>query len=184
MFLARMESTHDGGGMNALTARTAMRPASRAEYEDFLYTEAALLDEWKLDEWFALFAEGATYEVPTAGARDDVRSSEALFYIADDYERLRQRVARLMKPGAHSEWPRSDGTRLIGNVRILHIAEADVSVECRFVTYRAKDGVTDTFFGHHLYVLRHTPDGLKIASKRSMLDMNNLRPGGRVSIIL
>jgi p-cumate 2,3-dioxygenase subunit beta len=159
-------------------------PASRTEYEDFLFNEAALLDEWRLDEWFALFTEGATYEVPTAGARDDVLSSEMLFYVADDYERLRHRVVRLKKNGAHSEWPRSDGARLISNVRILGSEGSDVSLGCKFVTYRAKDGVTDTFFGHHIYGLRHTAAGLKIASKRTMLDMNNLRPGGRISIIL
>jgi p-cumate 2,3-dioxygenase beta subunit len=157
---------------------------TRAECEDFLYHEAALLDEWRLDEWFALFAEGATYEVPTAGSPDDIDSSENLFYIADDYDRLRHRVERLKKPGAHSEWPRSDGARLISNVRILGRTDKDVSVACTFVTYRAKGNVTDVFFGHHLIGLRRIGGKLKIASKRTMLDMNNLRPNGRVSIIL
>jgi p-cumate 2,3-dioxygenase beta subunit len=94
-------------------------PISRTEAEDFLYHEAALLDEWRLDEWFALFAPGAVYEVPTAGAPDDADSAASLFYVADDYARLRQRVERLKKPGAHSEWPRSEGARIVGNVRIL-----------------------------------------------------------------
>jgi p-cumate 2,3-dioxygenase beta subunit len=38
---------------------------TRAEVEDFLYEEAALLDEWKLAEWHALFTEDATYRVPS-----------------------------------------------------------------------------------------------------------------------
>ena len=42
---------------------------TRAQIEDFLYAEAALLDDWRLEEWFALFAPGAVYEVPTAGAQ-------------------------------------------------------------------------------------------------------------------
>ena len=33
---------------------------TRQEIEDFLYHEAALLDEWKLDEWQALLADDAT----------------------------------------------------------------------------------------------------------------------------
>ena len=40
----------------------------RGRIEDFLYLEAELLDEWKIEEWFALFAEGATYEVPPTGS--------------------------------------------------------------------------------------------------------------------
>ena len=34
---------------------TGLRPRSRADYEDFLYREAALLDEWRLEEWLSLF---------------------------------------------------------------------------------------------------------------------------------
>ena len=35
----------------------------RAEIEEFLFREAELLDGWKLDDWFALFAEGGCYYV-------------------------------------------------------------------------------------------------------------------------
>ncbi len=157
---------------------------SRSEYEDFLYHEAALLDAWRLDEWLELFVEGATYEVPTAGAPDDADSSESLFYIADDYFRLRHRIKRLNSKQAHSEWPRSKTLHTVTNVRILG-AEADgVRVTSNFVTYRTKNDVTHTFVGRHYYVLRKTDDKLCIVSKRSMLDMDNLRPQGRVSIIV
>ena len=37
---------------------------TRAEVEDFLYHEAALLDEWKLKEWEALLTDDAAYYVP------------------------------------------------------------------------------------------------------------------------
>jgi p-cumate 2,3-dioxygenase beta subunit len=37
---------------------------SRQEAEDLLYKEAALLDEWRLDEWLELLTEDATYEIP------------------------------------------------------------------------------------------------------------------------
>jgi len=170
--------------MSSPGARSAEAPLTRADYEDFLYHEAALLDEWRLDEWFALFAEGATYEIPTAGSRDDADSAEALFYVADDYARLRYRVERLKKPGAHSEWPRSDGARMISNVRILGSDETGVRVGCTFVTYRAKNDITDIFFGHQHYLFTTVAGTLKIAAKRVLLDMNSLSPQGRVSIIL
>ena len=37
---------------------------TRPLVEDFLYKEAALLDEWRLDEWLTLFEPGATYDIP------------------------------------------------------------------------------------------------------------------------
>jgi p-cumate 2,3-dioxygenase beta subunit len=171
--------------MSAPTPLRQSKPAlARADCEDFLYEEAAILDEWRLDDWFALFAEGATYEVPAAGAADSANPASTLFYVADDYHRLRHRVERLKKDAAHSEYPRSDGLRLISNVRILGADEKGTSVGCAFVTYRSKNDVTDIYFGHHRYVLRPTPDAIRIVSKRTLLDMSSLRPQGRVSIIL
>ncbi len=36
----------------------------RAEVENFLYEEAELLDEWRLDEWVELFTEDGINQVP------------------------------------------------------------------------------------------------------------------------
>jgi p-cumate 2,3-dioxygenase subunit beta len=38
------------------------------EIERFLIDEAALLDEWRLEEWLALFAEDGHYLVPPLDA--------------------------------------------------------------------------------------------------------------------
>lgn len=171
--------------MNAATTvtRAGVAPAARAEVEDFLYAEATLLDEWRLDEWFALFAPGSTYEVPTAGAPDDDDSAKALFYIADDYVRLRERVTRLGKREAHAEFPRSRLRRMISNVRILSASASELRVACNLVCYRAKNGKVDTYFGHALYALDVSNPQWLIAAKRVMLDMDLLYPG-KVSILL
>ena len=46
----------------------------------------------------------------------------SLFYIADDYVRLRERVVRLTKKEAHSEFPRSQQRHMISNVRITGLS--------------------------------------------------------------
>lgn len=167
-----------------MSSAATLTRLSRSEVEDFLFDEAALLDEWRLDDWFALFAEGATYEVPPANAQDGVKSGDSLFYIADDYERLGYRVARLNDKGAHAEYPRSRCVRIISNVRILNQSDAGCEVSSVFTTYRSKADITDTYFGRHRHVLRTVGGALKIASKRTALDMSSLRPQGRVSIIV
>ena len=166
-----------------LAKAASLAPVTRAEVEDFLYAEAALLDEWRLDEWFALFAPDAVYEVPTAGAPDDADSAKALFYIADDYVRLRERVARLGKREAHAEFPRSRLRRMISNVRILSVAAGQLSAACNLVCYRARNGKVDTYFGHSLYGLDVSAQPWRITAKRVMLDMDLLYPG-KVSILL
>jgi p-cumate 2,3-dioxygenase beta subunit len=164
-------------------AAVTRAPVSRAQVEDFLYAEAALLDEWRLDEWFALFAPGAVYEVPTAGAPEGDDPTRSLFYIADDYVRLRERVGRLCKREAHAEFPHSRLRRTVSNVRILAASASELRVTCNLVCYRAKNGKVDTYFGHVLYSLDTSRPDWRIAAKRVVLDMDLLYPG-KVSILL
>ncbi len=158
-------------------------PADRDAVARFLFDEAALLDAWRLDDWLALFTDDAVYEVPPAGSAADVSATDMLFYIADDRFRLGHRVARLNKPEAHSEFPRSVCARLISNVRAAVARDGEVEADCAFVTFRSKNGVTDIFPGRHRYRLRPAAGGFRIAWKRTDLALESLRPQGRVSII-
>ena len=156
----------------------------RSDLEDFLYLEAALLDDWRLEQWLELFVEGAQYWVPPAGSAEDVDPGNSLFYVADDYFRLTQRVARLGKRTAHVEFPRSRCRRIVTNVRILEGADEAFKATSNFVTYRSKGGVTEIYLGHHLYELCLVSDEIKITKKVSFLDTDNLNDQGKVSIIL
>src|SRR5260221_10016765 len=91
---------------------------TRTDVEEFLYHEAALLDEWRLDEWLALLTDDAKYRVPSNDARDG-DPADTLFTIADDIQRIRARVRRLKDPHAHAEFPHSRTRRLITNVRMV-----------------------------------------------------------------
>src|SRR5271163_3779869 len=64
--LAAMESTHDRTPPQAReeSGVSNVDLPGRQEVEDLLYKEAALLDEWRLDEWLELLTEDAVYEVP------------------------------------------------------------------------------------------------------------------------
>jgi p-cumate 2,3-dioxygenase beta subunit len=155
----------------------------RESVEEFLYNESALLDAWQLDDWFALFAEGGTYHVPTTGGQMHDDADTTLFYIADDYVRLRERIVRLKNKAAHAEYPRSSVQHNISNVRILSVEKTACTVECNFVVYRARRRVVDTFFGKSEYRLDPESGSFKILSKRCCLGMDILYPG-KISIIL
>jgi len=53
------------------------------EVENFLVREAALLDEWRLDDWLALFTEDARYMVPATDL-PTADPKETLAIINDD----------------------------------------------------------------------------------------------------
>jgi len=157
---------------------------TRQALEDFLYVEAALLDEWKLDAWLALFDANARYWVPAAGSSDDVDPATTLFYIADDYHRLSERVKRLLKPTAHAEFPHSICRRLITNVRILGGSDDEFEATSNYITYRSKMGLTQNYVGHHRYVLYKREGALRILKKTSFIDADDIREQNKVSIIL
>lgn len=157
---------------------------TRVEAEDLLFEEADLLDQWRLQDWLALYTADAAYLVPSTDLPAGADPARSLFYIADDRMRLEQRVARLLKKSAHAEYPRSRTRHLVSNVRVGAASDGVTAVSAAFVTFRTKNAVTDTFMGRLLYRLCRVDGNLRIREKRCELDLDGLRPHGRVSIIL
>src|SRR5881397_4108566 len=104
------------------------RLALRLEVEEFLVEEAAILDEWRLDDWLALFTEDATYVVPSTDVPEGDPSHD-LTLIDDDHLRLTWRVNRLKSRHAHREFPWSRTRRHVSNVRIVGVEGNEVSAE-------------------------------------------------------
>ena len=154
----------------------------RGEVEDFLYAEAALLDEWRLDEWLALFTEEARYVVPTTDLPDSDPSKDMVF-IDDDIGRLRARVVRLKSRHAHREYPWSRTRRFTSNVRVKETDGGELSVSANTLVYRFRNGEGDPYVGSVEYTLRRVDGDLKIAYRRAVLDLETLSWHGAVSII-
>jgi len=157
---------------------------TRAEVEDFLFHEAALLDEWKLDEWEALLDDDATYYVPP---NDDLGGGykDTLYIISDDRERIRQRVIRIKDPNCHAEYPPSRTCRLITNVRIMGVEGDLVTVQANFVCYRYRRFQREfVFVGSYRNILRKRGDAFRIKERRVLLQAHELGKLGSVSFIL
>lgn len=153
--------------------------------EQFLFREAALLDAWDLDAWLTLFTTDCRYEVTPPGEDDpECLSPDVVFFlIADDRERLEQRVIRIKSPSAHVENPRSRVRHLYSNIRI-NDEDGQLVVHLNFVTYRNRDRITIEYMGFIRFDLVSDGDDYLIRKKRVMLDMDALIPQGKVSIFL
>lgn len=161
-----------------------LQPLTRADIEDFLFMEADLLDEWKLDAWLQLLAPDAEYFIPSNDALQGSHRT-TLFTIADNAERIRQRVIRLNDPNCHAEFPQSRTRRLITNVRILDSSDELVTISANFVCYRYRrhERIRE-YVGKYRYTLLRTEDGLRIRERRVFLDAHELASLGSVSFIL
>src|SRR5258708_8747589 len=168
--LAAPDGHRRGSGGCAMTA--ARVAVSRQHVEDFLYTEAALLDAWQLDDWLLLFDEDAKYEVPCNDAVDGDPARD-LMLIDDNYARLAARVARLNSRHAHREFPHSRTNHQVFNVRVDASGD-EISVTASFTVWRVQGGRVCCFVGrcHHapVQVEGGVPGGLtKGRAGRSVL---------------
>jgi p-cumate 2,3-dioxygenase beta subunit len=163
------------------TATTAV--TLRSQVEDFLYAEAAMLDDWRLDDWLELFTDDARYEVPSTD-RPNGRPDTTLMLISDTRQMIGARVKRLNSRKAHREFPWSRTRRIVGNTRVLDEVGGVLQVTANFAVYRTRSNKTHCYVGVYRYRLVADGDGFRIAFRRAELDMESLDEHGTLSIIL
>ncbi|MGE3710375.1 MAG: aromatic-ring-hydroxylating dioxygenase subunit beta, partial [Hyphomicrobiaceae bacterium] len=143
-----------------------------------------LLDGWKLDDWLELLTDKASYYVPPTD-KPEASHEDALFIIADDHVRLKERVIRLKDPSCHVEYPPSRTRRIISNVRVAEQPDGTLAVKANFVVYRnRRGGDKRTFTGEYRYILHRRNGELRIHERRAVLDAEELGELGSVSFIL
>jgi p-cumate 2,3-dioxygenase subunit beta len=167
-------------------APPVLRPSetTRAEVEDLLYTEAYLLDEWRMDDWLGLWTEDAEYVVPT-NDNPEADPDLDLMYINHDFRLLKGLVVRLNSVHAHREYPWSRTRHLVSNVRVLGEDEDGVvHADAAFTVWRFRNQDRDCFVGRSDLRLRRTEEGLRLKGKWITLDAWTLAPYGAISIVL
>jgi p-cumate 2,3-dioxygenase beta subunit len=162
----------------------SMAAITLVEASELVVREAALLDAWDTTAWSALFTEDGEYLVPSTDDPDG-ELGESLHLIHDDHIRLEQRAVRLLKRTAHAEYPHSRTTRIVSNVRLSEGEDGTARIDCTFVVYRSRRDRLDTYPGRAIYLVRRDGDGaLRIRRKTAILGLEELRPQGKLSIIL
>ncbi|MGW1783695.1 aromatic-ring-hydroxylating dioxygenase subunit beta [Streptomyces sp. NPDC002143] len=151
--------------------------------EQFLFEEAELLDEWRLHEWLALFSSSGVYLVP-ATDKPDGNPARDLFLVQDDRFLLEQRVNSLLTRSAHAEYPHSRTRRVISNVLVSLNDDGTLGIKANFTVFRVRNGTLDTYVGHYRHVLTDEDGEFRFLVRKAVLDLDALRPHGKVSIIL
>ncbi|MYE49132.1 MAG: aromatic-ring-hydroxylating dioxygenase subunit beta, partial [Gammaproteobacteria bacterium] len=144
--------------------------ALRGSVEEFLFREAALLDEWRLEEWVDLFTDDARYVVPSTDLTEGDPTRDLVF-IDDNIVRLRARAARLNSRYSHRENPRSRTRRFVSNVRVEETGDGQLSVFANVLVYRFRSGEGAPYVGTIEYILRRDGSDLRIAYRRAVLDL-------------
>jgi benzoate/toluate 1,2-dioxygenase beta subunit len=135
-----------------------------AEVERFLYHEARLLDEGRLDEWLALFTEDATYWIPLEKDQADPLTTSSIVY--DDRRLLEARVRQFQHPRAHARTPAPRTVHQVGNVEVVDQTADGVRVASTLVLVEYRQERQRLWGALVEHRLRHVPGGWRIAAKR------------------
>ena len=152
------------------------------EIEQFLYREAAIIDDRRYVDWLELFTDDCLYYMPTRYNRTrreaalEFSRADEVAHFDDDKASLRVRVKRLLTGQAWAEDPPSRTRHMITNVRIEWLDAGELLVHCCFHTHRARlERDVETFIGRREDTLRRQPDGdWRIAKRVLFLDQTVL----------
>ncbi|TWC40201.1 3-phenylpropionate/cinnamic acid dioxygenase small subunit [Pseudomonas sp. SJZ079] len=143
----------------------------------FLYEEATLLDQIRLQEWGELLATDLVYTVPLRHTRLQAEQSASIVrtvqHYHDDYRSIMGRILRLSGKSAWAEDPPSRTRRLVTNVFVEETENANEFVATSYLLLtrnRFKDHHVDIVSGERRDVLRLGEDGFKLARREVILD--------------
>lgn len=109
--------------------RVATGSARYNEILEFLYDEAALLDQQRFDEWAELLATDLSYTAPLRVTRTGSEKMRTIVrstgHFDDDHASMMGRLGRLKTKSAWAEDPPSRTRRIVSNVRVWESAKAD-----------------------------------------------------------
>lgn len=161
---------------------------TRADAEAFLFLEAELLDELRLEEWLRLFTPDGLYWIPID---DAVAAESCASIVRDDTLRREERVFHILHTYFPAQSPPSRTLHMIANVRVRAAADGQVLVcsnqtihEVRTGDYRQTGlGIATLLAARVEHTLRWQDGTPRIAQKKILL-LNRDMPLGNLTYLL
>ena len=147
------------------------------EIEQFLYHEAALLDERRFAEWLDLLDPKLEYWMPIRSTRalgdeahEFAKLGEGAFF-DDDKASMEQRVRKLSTGFSWAEDPPSRTRHNVSNVRILGQRDGLIEIACNFFIFRTRlANDNDLWSGWRQDTLRASEEGFTIVKRHLFID--------------
>jgi len=138
---------------------------TRLEILNFIYREARLLDEGKLEDWLNLFSSECLYWVPIIPGGGNPFKEVSLAF--DDRRRLEDRIYRLRTGYAWSQTPASRTIRVFSNVEVWQDGRVDqVRVRANFMLSELRSGKKNSYAGWCGFRLKKENGEWKITLKQ------------------
>lgn len=157
-----------------LSTMPADRTALLAEVTQFVYREARLQDDHEYAAWEALWTDDGVYWIPANSADGTAVDPEReMSILYDNRSRIRLRVKQLLTGRRHTQEPKSQLRRIIGNIELLAVDGADVKVGANSMIFESSVRDDTIWAARNEYTLRFGEDGPRMAFKKVTLVNNN-----------
>jgi 3-phenylpropionate/cinnamic acid dioxygenase small subunit len=147
------------------------------EVLEFLYDEARMLDEIRLQDWGATLAEDLLYSAPLRQTRPSNQQASSVIrtvqHYHDDYRSVMGRIMRLTGKSAWAEDPPSRTRRLVTNLQVLQSDKPDeYLVRSYLLITRSRFDFDeyDLISAERHDVLRRVGSSFKLARREVLLD--------------
>lgn len=139
---------------------------NRDDLIDFVYDEAATIDQMRWDDWLALFHKDGRYWMPLEWQQDDPVLQPSLMY--EDRLLLTVRVERLAGERTFSQKPKSRCHHLLERPRIISMGEEDGLYKLRtsFIYTETRGDLLERYSGWVSHELIEENGALQIKLKR------------------
>ena len=134
------------------------------EVEVLLYTQAALLDARRWQDWIDLFDSAGIYWMPVTPEQTDWEAEPSIF--AEDRMLMAIRMGRLQHPNAWSQAPMWGTNHLVANVVVEAINGDEVEVYSRFQVMELRRDQVRHFGGSYRHRLVRSAAGWRIRLQR------------------
>lgn len=152
----------------------ADRAALLAEVQQFLFLEARLQDDHEYAAWEALWTDDGVYWIPANTADGtEVDPEREMSILYDNRSRIRLRVKQLLTGRRHTQEPKSQLRRIIGNIEIMSADGEEIRVGANSMIFESSVRDDTVWGARNEYVLRREAEGLRMAFKKVTLANNN-----------
>jgi 3-phenylpropionate/cinnamic acid dioxygenase small subunit len=145
---------------------------------EFLYTEAALLDDNRFEDWLDLLTDDISYRAPvrsTVAKGDGTGFADQTCYLDDDRSSLGVRVKRTTSPNDWAEEPPSRTRRFVTNVMVEQAGEELRAVSSLLLLRSRWDLHRPELISAKRHdLLRRADGGMKLARREIFVDQTNL----------
>ena len=125
------------------------------------------MDENRYREWFTLWDKDACYWVPCN--EDDIDPTRQVSIIYDDWERIEQRVERLMSGSVLAQDPKPRMRRVVSNIEVEEGSADEIVTYSNFQLTLAKGESQQIWAGRSVHKLRRASQSFKIFYKKVLL---------------